>query len=151
MFLIFRECQTRIVLSLFFSLDMRLVFLLNCSYIKKECKLQANPFFRALPVAATEYVVNRWGFPECVLQFVFTAQKLGFSVCISSVNMTKSANFLRIWLYLPKKFLIENFIFVQYLQLYVSNNHGKKYCEAIFTTKTFLYENNCNYNSYKLQ
>ena len=41
-----------------------------------------------------------------------TAQKWSFLLCISSVNVTKSAGFLWIWSHLLKKSLIKNFIFL---------------------------------------
>ena len=40
-----------------------------------------------------------------------TAQKMKFSIKVPSKNVTESADFVRIWSHLPKKYLMRNLIF----------------------------------------
>ena len=70
--------------------------------------------------------INDWLFPAIslrihtsligktlILACLSLHKNWSFPLTISSVNVTKSAAFLRIWSHLLKKFLIETFIFLQ--------------------------------------
>ena len=62
-------------------------------------------------------------FVEDVLKIIsFTIQKIGFPLRISSVNVTKCVGRLRIWSYLLKKSLVENFIFCAVIRTNAKKN-----------------------------
>ena len=84
------------------------------------------------------FLWEQWWLVATNMIAVYTAQKMKFSIKDLSSKCDQICSFLRIWSHLPKKSLIENFIFCAVMYFFFFFTHLKFFCQYFYFGISFL-------------